>query len=224
MHTDSPVKKKNPKKPPLFNCESSPAGSHPRFRRGLYIRWQHTPGMEALQGAECLFGSRSFVSPSRTILRVNRNSSPGGDGESCADRQMSLRRRTHAHEPGPVTFPNTSRPTTNNSCSSRLSHGDGSRYGGALSSSHLLSCFRTRSENVTFPDFPYFRPHVTSRAGTHSVLLEPFPIWHVQYGLYVIFVCLSSEMFTFMTPFFHTNSFEPLKEIGGFHFLARIFI
>lgn len=47
---------------------------------------------------------------------------------------------------------------------------------GALSSSHLLSCFRTQSENVTFPDFPYFRPHVTSRAGTHSVLLESFPI------------------------------------------------
>lgn len=223
MHTDSPVKKK---KQPLFNCESGPAGSHPQFRRGLYIRWQHTPGMEALQGAECLFGSRSFVSPSRTILRVNRNSSRGEtESRVRTDRWVCAGGRTHARTRTrsrnfPKHFPaNNKQQLFFTSVSRRWIE-----IRGALSSSHLLSCFRTRSENVTFPDFPYFHPHVTSRAGTHSVLLEPFPIWHVQYGLYVIFFCLSSEMFTFMTPFFHTNSFEPLKEIGGFHFLARIFI
>lgn len=117
----------------------------------------------------CFAESHSFASQQKFIPG-------GGDGESCADRQMSLRRRTHAREPGPVTFPNTSRPTTNNSCSSHLSHGDGSRYGALCHRHTFYLVFRTRSENVTFADFPYFRPHVTSRAGTHSVLLEPFPI------------------------------------------------
>lgn len=126
MHTDSPVIKK---KSPLFNCESGPAGSRPRFRRGIVPTMTTHSGNGSAPGSRvsvwisffCFAESRSFASQQKFI--------PGGDGESCADRQMSLRRRTHAREPGPVTFPNTSRPTTNNSCSSHLSHGDGSRYG-----------------------------------------------------------------------------------------------
>lgn len=200
MHTDSPVIKK---KSPLFNCESGPAGSRPRFRRGIVPTMTTHSGNGSAPGSRvsvwisffCFAESHSFASQQKFIPGGGRRRVVCGQTDEFA--QTDARTRTRSRN-FPKHFPaNNKQQLFLTSVSRRWIE-----IRGALSSSHLLSCFRTRSENVTFADFPYFRPHVTSRAGTHSVLLEPFPIWHVQYGLYVIFVCLSSEMFTFMTPFF----------------------
>lgn len=70
--------------------------------------------METVRRAECLFGSLSFVSSSRIIACQQRFIL---SRQRIVYRQMSAHRDTHTRNMY-GNFPNSSLPTTNNSCSS----------------------------------------------------------------------------------------------------------
>ncbi len=170
--------------------------------------------METVRWAECLFGSLSFASNHVALLRVNRDSS-WAVRESCPDRQMSAGKHSRSMY---CNFPNSSLPTTNNSCSSHktpaLSRGDGSRYWRSVVVTPFL-LFSNSLENVIirFSILPHVKtasPHKLEHCLLRWSLLS---LWRVQYGYSVIFICLPSEMFAVIHGvLFHTNSFEPPKK------------
>lgn len=171
---------------------------------------QHILAVEILQRAECLFGSHSFVSPSHVITSQQRFL-PGREGNGVQiDRQA--RRNTCDVS---CNFPNSSLPTTNNSCSSHktMSHRDGSKRWRCVTVApfYLVSKVAGKSDR----DFPFFfffhiQACVTSSTGTRSVTSEPFSFLTIRPCDIRLFTV--SDVCSDSWAFFCTHSFEPLKK------------
>lgn len=171
--------------------------------------------------------------------QVNRNASRA-DGASCADRTHEFA-QTRAEKKQNKKFAShnfsqtVNRQQQTTAALQHLSHRDGWRYGRPPSPSHLLSCFLELAGKCDFFQIFHISPRTSPLTGWNALcfvrafrrfdVFNMAPAWYLSVYRQRCLLLWAVSLSLFLSFFSASaNSSEPLKKIGGFHFLARIFI